>query len=218
MTYENFPVETDADGIALVTWDMPGRSMNVFTEEVMDELEEIVDAVVADAGVKGAVIASGKNIFPAAPTSPCCSACSALFREARRRRIRRRRRSCCSMASAACRGSTASSRPAASPSSSAINGTCMGGATELALACHGRVAATTTRSKMALPEVKIGIFPGAGGTQRVMRMTDRAGRRWRCCSGPAARRRRRRSRWSLIDEIAPREKLVETAKAMIGTG
>jgi len=63
MTYKNFTVETDADGIALVTWDMPDRSMNVFTEEVMDELEKIVDAVAADAAVKGAVITSGKDSF-----------------------------------------------------------------------------------------------------------------------------------------------------------
>ena len=62
-TYTNFTLETDADGIALVTWDMPGKSMNVFTEEVMDELNAIVDAVVADSAVKGAVITSGKSSF-----------------------------------------------------------------------------------------------------------------------------------------------------------
>ena len=50
---------------------------------------------------------------------------------------------------------------------SAINGTCMGGAFELSLACHGRVAANSDKVKMALPEVKVGLFPGAGGTQRV---------------------------------------------------
>ena len=47
-TYTNFTIETDADGIALVTWDMPEKSMNVFTSEVMDELNAIVDATVAD--------------------------------------------------------------------------------------------------------------------------------------------------------------------------
>ena len=43
MTYKNFTIETDADGIALVTWDMPDKSMNVFTVEVKDEIEKIVD-------------------------------------------------------------------------------------------------------------------------------------------------------------------------------
>ena len=68
--------------------------------------------------------------------------------------------------------STGGWRPAESRSSSAIQGICMGGATELALAAHGRVMADDKATTMALPEVKIGIFPGAGGTQRVMRMAD----------------------------------------------
>ena len=61
MTYTNFTVETDADGIALVTWDMPDRSMNVFTEEAMSELEKIIDQVAGDVAIKGAVITSGKK-------------------------------------------------------------------------------------------------------------------------------------------------------------
>ncbi len=61
--YKNFTIETDADGIALVTWDMPEKSMNVFTVEVMDELDRIIDQVVADAAIKGAVITSGKSSF-----------------------------------------------------------------------------------------------------------------------------------------------------------
>ena len=63
MSYTNFTVETDADGIALVTWDMPDKSMNVFTEEVMDELDKIIDHVAGDEAVKGAVITSGKETF-----------------------------------------------------------------------------------------------------------------------------------------------------------
>lgn len=61
MAYTNFTIETDADGIALVTWDMPGKSMNVFTSEVMDELNAIIDATVADAAVKGVVFTSSKS-------------------------------------------------------------------------------------------------------------------------------------------------------------
>nr|MCU0831918.1 enoyl-CoA hydratase-related protein [Rhizobiaceae bacterium] len=61
MAYVNFTVATDADGIALVTWDMPGKSMNVFTVEVMRELDAIINAVVADAAIKGVVFTSGKR-------------------------------------------------------------------------------------------------------------------------------------------------------------
>ena len=59
--YRNFTVDVDADGIALVTWDMPDKSMNVFTQEVMDEIDAIIDQVVADEAVKGAVFTSGKK-------------------------------------------------------------------------------------------------------------------------------------------------------------
>ena len=63
MAYKNFTLDTDADGIALVTWDMPDKSMNVFTAEVMDELGAILEATVADAAVKGVVFTSGKSTF-----------------------------------------------------------------------------------------------------------------------------------------------------------
>ncbi|RZK75500.1 MAG: 3-hydroxyacyl-CoA dehydrogenase, partial [Methylobacterium sp.] len=63
MNLQNFRFETDADGVALATWDCPGRSMNVITQAVIDEIEAIVDAVVADPAVKGCVITSGKDNF-----------------------------------------------------------------------------------------------------------------------------------------------------------
>src|SRR6202158_2865652 len=61
MAFKNFKVETDTDGIVLVTWDTPGRSMNVLDETSVSELEEIVKQTTADAAVKGVVITSGKE-------------------------------------------------------------------------------------------------------------------------------------------------------------
>jgi len=61
MAFKNFKVETDADDIVLVTWDTPGRSMNVLDETSVTELEEIVKQTSADAAVKGVVITSGKE-------------------------------------------------------------------------------------------------------------------------------------------------------------
>src|SRR4030088_251345 len=63
MPYIHFKTATDADGIALVTWDSPGRSMNVIDMKVIEELAAIVDQVSADAAIKAAVIASGKETF-----------------------------------------------------------------------------------------------------------------------------------------------------------
>src|ERR1035437_5290954 len=59
----NFKFDVDADGIALVTWDMPDRSMNVITMEVIAELGAIVEKVVTDAAIKGAVVTSAKDAF-----------------------------------------------------------------------------------------------------------------------------------------------------------
>src|SRR3981081_1117330 len=65
MAFKNFKVETDADGIALGTWDIPARAMNVVDDTKMSELEEIVKQTSADAGVKGFVVTSGKEAFSA---------------------------------------------------------------------------------------------------------------------------------------------------------
>ena len=63
MAFKNFKLETDADGIALVTWDIPGRSMNVLDETTITELAEIVKQTSSDAAVKGVVVTSGKEAF-----------------------------------------------------------------------------------------------------------------------------------------------------------
>src|ERR1700694_3939328 len=65
MAFKNFKIETDADGIALVTWDIPGRSMNVREETTITELEEIVNQPPADPALKGVVVTSGKEPFSA---------------------------------------------------------------------------------------------------------------------------------------------------------
>lgn len=216
MTYKNFSFDVDADGIALVTWDMPGKSMNVFDETVMEELEQIVTKVTDDAAIKGAVITSGKEtysggadlsmlqrmlkLFSAEKAKNAEAAARLLFDNAGRmtwlfRRI----------------------ETSGKPWVSAINGTCMGGAFELSLACHGRVAADSEKVKMALPEVKVGIFPGAGGTQRVPRLAKGQEALTMLTSGQNLSPQKAKA-MGLIHEIAEPSKLVETAKAMIKNG
>jgi len=60
MKLENFRFEKDKDGIVVLTWDMPGRSMNVITEEVINELNLVVDEIITQSSIKGCMIASGK--------------------------------------------------------------------------------------------------------------------------------------------------------------
>src|SRR5712672_1346135 len=63
MDYRNFKFETDSDGIALITWDAPGRSMNVIDMKTIEELSDIVERVATDAAIKGAVVTSSKETF-----------------------------------------------------------------------------------------------------------------------------------------------------------
>ncbi len=216
MAYKNFTLETDADGIALVTWDMPDRSMNVFTEEVMDELSAIVDQVAGDAAIKGAVITSGKDSFSGGADLTMLQKMLGLFHKEKARdpdkAIRLLFDNAGRMSQLFRKLETCGK-----PWVSAINGTCMGGAFEMSLACHGRVAADSDGVRMALPEVKVGIFPGAGGTQRVPRLTNAQDALQMLTSGQNLSPQRAKA-MGLIHAVAEPAKLVEAAKAMIAAG
>ncbi|TPN89498.1 3-hydroxyacyl-CoA dehydrogenase [Mesorhizobium sp. CU2] len=216
MSYTNFTLDTDADGIALITWDMPERSMNVFTEEAMRELNAIVDQVVADAAIKGAVITSGKDTFSGGADITMLQKMLAAFAAENGKDPDKAIKTLFDNAGAM-NGLFRKIETCGKPWVSAINGTCMGGAFEMSLACHGRVAADSDKVKMALPEVKIGIFPGAGGTQRVPRLTDQQQALQMLTTGQNLTPQKAKQ-MGLIHEIAEPTKLVETAKAMIKNG
>ncbi|QKD05972.1 3-hydroxyacyl-CoA dehydrogenase NAD-binding domain-containing protein [Mesorhizobium loti] len=216
MSYTNFTLETDADGIALVTWNMPDRSMNVFTEEVMNELDKIIDQVVADAGIKGAVITSGKDSFSGGADLTMLQKMLTVFATEKTKDPEKAAKLLFDNAGRM-GGLWRKLETSGKPWVSAINGTCMGGAFELSLACHGRVAADSDKVKMALPEVKVGIFPGAGGTQRVPRLTDQQQALQMLTSGQNLSPQKAKA-MGLIHEIAEPAKLIETAKAMIKNG
>ncbi|RWC48539.1 MAG: 3-hydroxyacyl-CoA dehydrogenase [Mesorhizobium sp.] len=216
MSYTNFTLDIDADGIALVTWDMPGRSMNVFTEEAMRELNTIVDKVAGDAAIKGAVITSGKETFSGGADITLLQKMLTTFAAEKDKDAEKATKALFDNAGMMT-GLFRKLETCGKPWVSAINGTCMGGAFELSLACHGRVAADSDKVKMALPEVKIGIFPGAGGTQRVPRLTDQQQALQMLTSGQTLSPQKAKS-MGLIHEIAEPARLVETAKAMIRNG
>ncbi|MER8692137.1 3-hydroxyacyl-CoA dehydrogenase NAD-binding domain-containing protein [Mesorhizobium opportunistum] len=216
MSYTNFTLDIDADGIALVTWNSPDRSMNVFTEEVMRELNAIVDHVAGDAAIKGAVITSGKDTFSGGADITLLQKMLTTFAAEKGKDAEKATKALFDNAGIMT-GLFRKLETCGKPWVSAINGTCMGGAFELSLACHGRVAADSDKVRMALPEVKIGIFPGAGGTQRVPRLTDQQQALQMLTSGQTLSPQRAKS-MGLIHEIAEPARLVETAKAMIRNG
>src|SRR5580692_7013945 len=217
MTFQNFTLDVDADGIALVTWNMPGRSMNVIDAKVMEELAAIVERVANEAGIKGAVLTSGKDAFCAGADLTMLEAQSRtftdllksqgeeaankrLFEEGRKLSVIARRIETCGK-----------------PWVAALNGTAMGGGFELALACHHRVAAENDKTRLGLPEIKVGLFPGGGGTQRIARMMQPADALQFLLKGDQLRLNRAKA-MKLVDAVVPQADLVRTAKDWIKAG
>jgi 3-hydroxyacyl-CoA dehydrogenase/enoyl-CoA hydratase/3-hydroxybutyryl-CoA epimerase len=217
MTFSNFGFEIDGDGIATATWDMPGRSMNVITPQVMQELDAIIGRVASDAQIRGCVIVSGKETFSGGADLTMLQglgveyarlarekgeeeAMRFFFEESRRLTLLYRKLETCGK-----------------PFAAAIHGLCLGGAFELALACHYRVAADDDRTKVGLPEIKVGLFPGAGGTQRVARLMPTGDALQMLFKGSQIPAKAAKAQ-NLIHATAPREGLVQAAKDWIKAG
>jgi 3-hydroxyacyl-CoA dehydrogenase/enoyl-CoA hydratase/3-hydroxybutyryl-CoA epimerase len=213
----NFKFDVDADGIALVTWDMADRSMNVINADVMEELGKHVEKVASDAAIKGAVITSGKDAFCGGADLTMLERMGALyanmvrnqgaeaaaqfvFDESRKLSLLYRRLETCGK-----------------PWVCALNGTAMGGGFELALACHHRVAADNPKTRLGLPEIKVGLFPGAGGTQRVARMLQPADALQFLLKGDQLKVDRAKT-MKLIDNVVPQADLIKAAKDWIKAG
>ncbi|HEY5166360.1 MAG TPA: 3-hydroxyacyl-CoA dehydrogenase NAD-binding domain-containing protein [Pseudolabrys sp.] len=213
----NFTFDVDADGIALVTWDMPGRSMNVINADTIEELGKLVEKVASDAVIKGAVIASAKDAFcggadlamldrltgvfaTIARTQGEEAASAMVFEESRKLSLLYRRMETCGK-----------------PWVAAINGTAVGGGFELALACHHRVAADNPKTRLGLPEIKIGLFPGAGGTQRIARLLSPADALQFLLKGDQIKLDRAKA-MKLIDAVVPGADLLKAAKDWIKAG
>jgi 3-hydroxyacyl-CoA dehydrogenase/enoyl-CoA hydratase/3-hydroxybutyryl-CoA epimerase len=142
-------------GIAVITFDLPGESVNTFTRAAREELAATFERLESDATVEAMVLVSGKpDVFIAgADVEEILSLRSAaeveqLSREgqAMLQRIERGK-----------------------PVVAAIHGACLGGGLEAALACTYRIASDHPKTLLALPEVQLGLIPGAGGTQRLPR-------------------------------------------------
>ncbi|MBB3944747.1 3-hydroxyacyl-CoA dehydrogenase/enoyl-CoA hydratase/3-hydroxybutyryl-CoA epimerase [Rhizobium skierniewicense] len=215
-TYKNFTLETDADGIALVTWDMPDKSMNVFTADVMEELNAIVDATVADGAVKGVVFTSGKATFSGGADLSMIKSMFSFYHEEKAKNPEEASKKLFDLVGKM-NGLFRKIETNGRPWVSAINGTCMGGAFELSLACHGRVASNAKSVKLALPEIKVGIFPGAGGTQRVSRLTDAQSALQMMTTGQSLTASRAKS-MNLVHQVVEPDQLIPAAKQMIKDG
>ena len=150
-------VEHRDGGVAVLFMDVPGASMNTLRGDFTEEFAAAFDVLERKPEVKAIVFASGKkgSFIAGADIDMLDSVKSEVEATAVSRA-----------------GQEAMDRIAAFPKPivAAIDGACLGGGLEVALACHGRVATNNRKTKIGLPESQLGLLPGAGGTQRLPRL------------------------------------------------
>ena len=166
--FATFKFAVDNDGIATATFDVPGRSMNTLTAAALKDITAIAERVKTDAAIKGLVITSGK------PTGFCAGAdigemegnAGVKAAELTENEKLNRQFEGAFGFNRVLRGLETCGKPVAA----AINGLALGGGLEVTLACHYRVVGDNPKIQLGLPEAKIGLLPGAGGTQRLPRL------------------------------------------------
>lgn len=185
------------DGVAVLTYDVPGEAVNTLRVGTAGALEKALAAVEADPAVAAVVIASGKK------DSFIVGADIAMLRACRT----------AADAEALCREAQAGFERLArsrKPVVAAIHGPCLGGGFELALACQGRVASSDGKTAVGLPEVQLGLLPGADGLQRVADLTSIADALDLGLTGKNLRAERAR-KMGLVDEVVPAAILLDAA-------
>ncbi len=209
---ENFKTDLDADGILLCTFDVPGKTMNTFTKSALADVEAIANRAKTEAGIKGVVITSGKT------TGFCAGAdleelfggkweaagegdakLQATFDAAfEMNRVYRLLETC------------------GKPVAVAINGIALGGGLEVSLACHYRVMGDGPKTQVGLPEIKIGLFPGGGGSQRLPRLIGVQNALLAMSEGKSFSAKDALAQ-GIVNEVVPAGSEVEAAKAWIKT-
>jgi len=166
----DFSYAVDGDGVATITWDVPGKSMNVMSLSGFAELNLLVEMGLTDADVKGIILTSGKKDFaggmdlnviakmkedggdePAQAVFDGVMVMHGVLRKIERA------------------GMDPKTLKGGKPIVAALPGTALGIGFELPLSCHRIIAADNPKAKIGLPEIMVGIFPGAGGTTRLVR-------------------------------------------------
>ena len=200
---QNLNVTIDADGVAIASIDVQGKPMNIMTPELQDELLALIERAKTDDAIKGIVITSGKaNGFIAGADLKDLMTIHGRLTAAQVLKlfplasIYRKLETC------------------GKPVATAINGLALGGGLELCLATHYRVIADNPKVIVGLPEVSVGLLPGAGGTQRLPRLIGIAKALPMMLEGKPIGPEQA-FKLGIVNEVAPAEELVARAKAWV---
>ncbi len=212
-TYENFKFELDSDGIALITWDMPGRSMNVLSQSSMADMASIIEKIMSDDAIKGAVLTSGKDAFCAgADLSMMGGQAGGSGSGSQEDRVKAMYEGNLKF-NMLLRGLETCGKPVVA----AINGTALGGGLEVTLACHYRIASDNPKTQIGLPEAKVGLLPGGGGTQRLPRLIGAQAALPLILQGTSLDPQKA-LKAGILHKVVPAAELVSAAKAWLKEG
>ncbi|MCL7409184.1 3-hydroxyacyl-CoA dehydrogenase NAD-binding domain-containing protein [Marivivens donghaensis] len=211
----DFTMTTDADGVAVITWDVPNKSMNVLSLEGLAHLSDLIDQAHADEAVKGIVITSGKdtfaggmdlNVIAKMKESAGDDPAKGLFEGTMQMHAILRKIELAGMDPKTQKGGK--------PTAAALPGTALGIGLELPLATHRIFAADNRKAKIGLPEILVGIFPGAGGTTRLSRKLGAMAASPLLLEGKLNDPKKAKAA-GVIDEVVPAEDLLSAAKAWV---
>ena len=211
----DFTMKIDADGVAVITWDVQGKSMNVMSMEAWPLLDSLIDEALADDAVKGIVITSGKdsfaggmdlNVIAKMKESAGDDPARGLFEgimgsHAILRKLERA-------------GMDPKTNKGGKPVAAALPGTALGIGLEIPLACHRIFAADNPKAKIGLPEIMVGIFPGMGGTTRLVRKMGAMAASPLLLEGKLNDPQKAMAA-GIVDEVVPAEELLSAAKAWV---
>ncbi|XP_050580026.1 trifunctional enzyme subunit alpha, mitochondrial [Bombus affinis] len=147
------------DNVAVLTLDSPGVKVNTLNREIMDEIVDVLKTVQHNSAVNSVVLISGK---------PGCFIAGADITMIQRFKTSEDGYKISSDGQKVLEAIEKSQKPVVA----AIQGSCLGGGLEVAMACHYRLAVNDQKTNLGLPEVMLGLLPGAGGTQRLSQLTS----------------------------------------------
>ena len=209
----DFTYAVDADGVATITWDVKAKSMNVMSTAGFELLDSLIDRALADSAVKGVILTSGKKDFAGGMdlnviAQMRAGGAQAIFDGVMQmhhvlRKIERA-------------GMDPKTKKGGKPIVAALPGTALGIGYELPLSCHRIIAADNPKAKIGLPEIMVGIFPGAGGTTRLARKLGAMMAAPFLLEGKLSDPKSAKAA-GLIDEVVPPEDLLARAKDWVLT-
>jgi 3-hydroxyacyl-CoA dehydrogenase / enoyl-CoA hydratase / 3-hydroxybutyryl-CoA epimerase len=192
-----FTLSRREDGIAILTMDVPGESVNTLKAEFAEQIAEQLDEIDNDPAIKGLIVASGKSgSFVAGADISMLADCQSaedaeelsrsgqqMFQRIENMKI---------------------------PVVAAIHGPALGGGLELALCCHHRICSDDDKTAMGLPEVQLGLLPGSGGTQRLPKLIGIQKAMTMMLTGKQLRPEQAK-RDGLVDDAVPQSILMDVA-------